>query len=170
MKANEKPQTLTICIISTTGQYIIPRLSIGYHQSLETEEIYPNLDPDIEEETILYQITFKVYGFRTQNISSLIQEYFRYHVLPSLQKVIQETQGDDSYYDYTPDYTQQVYQLLYLAHNAGIINTDDLNSILGNIQSWLWEIYNENPSDCPKYDPEEYSKYSDLCYLKITEE
>lgn len=164
MKANAKAhiQTLKIQIYSVTGEHIIPMLPIGNYQSLETKEFET-------EEGSIYSINLKAHFYNNECKPS-IWNYIKYQLLPSLKKVIKETSGDDSYFDYTPDYTQQVYQLLYLAHNAGIINTDDLNSILGNIQSWLGEIHNENPSDCPKYDPEEYSKYSDICSLNITEE
>ena len=164
MKANAKAhiQTLEIQIYSVTDEHIIPMLPIGNYQSLETQEFET-------EEGSIYSINLKAHFYNNEG-KPTIKNYIKNQLLPSLKRVIKETSGDDSYFDYTPDYTQQVYQLLYLAHNAGIINTDDLNSILGNIQSWLWEIYNENPSDCPKYDLEEYSKYSNLCYLKITKE
>ena len=164
MKANAKAhiQTLEIQIYSVTGEHIIPMLPIGNYQSLETRELET-------EDGSIYSINLRVYLLYHQDPKRVINHYLQYYLIPSLKKVIKETSGDDSYFDYTPDYTQQVYQLLYLTHNANLIETDTFNEIMGNIQSWLKDIYHGDPIDCPKYDPEEYSRFSDLCYLKITE-
>lgn len=155
-------KTITISLYSSNGEHIIPMLPIGYHQSLETKEVET-------DEIFGYHITLKIHLYG-EDPKTVIQDYLKYHILPSLKKVIKETSGDDSYFDYTPDYTQQVYQLLYLTHKANLITAEELSQIQKEIQTELDAIYTEDPSDCPKYDPEEYAGYPDICSLTITEE
>lgn len=157
-------KTITINLYSVTGQHLIPMLQLECHQSLELGFMET-------DEGDLYPITLKIYLYwGNPKPQDIILNYIRNRLIPSLKEVIWRTNGDDSYYDYTPDYTQQVYQFLYLTHEAKLLPTEEFLRIQREIKNELDNLYGEDPSSYPKYNPDEYREFAHLCSLKITEE
>ena len=90
---------ITINLYSVTGEHLIPMLQLGCHQSLELGFMET-------DEGDLYLITLKIYLYwGNPKPEDIILNYIRNRLIPSLKEVIWRTNGDDSYYDYTPDYT-----------------------------------------------------------------
>lgn len=155
---------ITINLYSVTGQHLIPMLQLEGHQSLELGFMET-------DEGDLYPITLKIYLYwGNPKPEDIILNYIRNRLIPSLKEVIWRTNGDDSYYDYTPDYIQQVYQFLYLTDEAKLLPTKEFLQIQREIKNELDNLYGENPSIYPKYNPDGYREFAHLCSLKITEE
>lgn len=151
---------ITINLYSVTGQHLIPMLQLEGHQSLELGFMET-------DEGDLYPITLKIYLYwGNPKLEDIILNYIRNRLIPSLKEVIWRTNWDDSYHDYTPDYIQQVYQFLYLTHEAKLLPTEEFLRIQREIKSELDLLH----IGYPKYNPDEYRKFAHLCSLKITEE
>lgn len=155
---------ITINLYSVTGYHLIPMLQLECHQSLELGFMET-------DEGNLYPITLKIYlHWDNPKLEEIILDYIRNRLIPSLKEVIWGINGDDSYYHYTPDYTQQVYQFLYLTHEANLLSTKEFIRIQREIKNELDKLYGENPSIYPKYSPDGYRELAHFCSLKITEE
>ena len=64
----------------------------------------------------------------------------------------------------------ECHQFLYLTHEAKLLPTKEFLQIQREIKSELDNLYGEDPSSYPKYNPDGYRELAHLCSLKITEE
>lgn len=163
-------KTITINLYSVTGQHLIPMLRLECHQSLCHQSL--ELGFMETDEGDLYPITLKIhlYWGNPNKPEDIILNHIRNRLIPSLKEVIWRTNGDDSYYGYTPDYTQQVYQFLYLTREAKLLPTKEFLRIQREIKNELDNLYGEDPSSYPKYNPDKYREFAHICSLRITEE
>ena len=157
-----KNKILTIRTYNYTREHSLPHyLPIDQGESI-IYRIDDLEDPDLNISTITLILKPET------KIKPIIDSYINYQLIPKLKEIIEETSGDDSYYDCTPDFIDEVCQFLLLVHKAKLIDNNELQSYFRDIKESVVKLYGDDP-ERPIYITDEESLTPDFLEYWDTE-